>query len=299
MEIKKATEAVSSGVATPQQLAKVNAQAKANLTAEQVYVFSLRLCDDQVDRDLERFDTGALRELARLFIGKTGIVDHRWSTDSQVARIFETEVVRENDVSYIKAWAYIRRGGGADEVIADIEAGIKKEVSVGCAMGRAVCSICGSDYGTCGHQKGEHYDGQLCCAVLKEPMDAYEFSFVAVPAQPNAGVLKGLGTGKRRLKDLAEEFGAQAEYRALFKEAELGRQYLDQIRKDVVRLCLSLELGIEEPVLRSVVKTVGSEELVKMKEALEQRLAESMPMTSQLGYRPGKREEIIESGYLI
>lgn len=299
MEIKKATEAVSSGVATPQQLAKVNAQAKANLTAEQVYVFSLRLCDDQVDRDLERFDTGALRELARLFIGKTGIVDHRWSTDSQVARIFETEVVRENDVSYIKAWAYIRRGGGADEVIADIEAGIKKEVSVGCAMGRAVCSICGSDYGTCGHQKGEHYDGQLCCAVLKEPMDAYEFSFVAVPAQPNAGVLKGLGTGKRRLKDLAEEFGAQAEYRALFKEAELGRQYLDQIRKDVVRLCLSLELGIEEPVLRSVVKTVGSEELVKMKEALEQRLAESMPMTPQLGYRPGKREEIIESGYLI
>lgn len=299
MEIKKATEAVSSGVATPQQLAKVNAQAKANLTAEQVYVFSLRLCDDQVDRDLERFDTGALRELARLFIGKTGIVDHRWSTDSQVARIFETEVVRENDVSYIKAWAYIRWGGGADEVIADIEAGIKKEVSVGCAMGRAVCSICGSDYGTCGHQKGEHYDGQLCCAVLKEPMDAYEFSFVAVPAQPNAGVLKGLGTGKRRLKDLAEEFGAQAEYRALFKEAELGRQYLDQIRKDVVRLCLSLELGIEEPVLRSVVKTVGSEELLKMKEALEQRLAESMPMTSQLGYRPGKREEIIESGYLI
>lgn len=299
MEIKKATEAVSSGVATPQQLAKVNAQAKANLTAEQVYVFSLRLCDDQVDRDLERFDTGALRELARLFIGKTGIVDHRWSTDSQVARIFETEVVRENDVSYIKAWAYIRRGGGADEVIADIEAGIKKEVSVGCAMGRAVCSICGSDYGTCGHQKGEHYDGQLCCAVLKEPMDAYEFSFVAVPAQPNAGVLKGLGTGKRRLKDLAEEFGAQAEYRALFKEAELGRQYLEQIRKDVVRLCLSLELGIEEPVLRSVVKTVGSEELLKMKEALEQRLAESMPMTSQLGYRPGKREEIIESGYLI
>lgn len=299
MEIKKASEAVGNGVATPQQLAKVNAQAKTNLTAEQVYVFSLRLCDDQVDRDLERFDTGALQELARLFIGKTGIVDHRWSTDSQVARIFETEVVREHDVSYIKAWAYIRRGGVADEVIADIEAGIKKEVSVGCAMGRAVCSICGSDYGTCGHQKGEHYDGQLCCAVLKEPMDAYEFSFVAVPAQPNAGVLKGLGTGKRRLKELADEFGAQAEYRALYKEAELGRAYLEQIRTDVVRLCLSLELGIEEPVLRKVVKTVGSEELTKMKQALEQRLAESMPMMSQLGYHCAKREEEIESGYLI
>lgn len=299
MEIRKATEVVSSGTPTAAQLAKVNAQAKTALMAEQVYVFSLRLCDDQVDRDLERFDTGALPGLAKLFIGKTGIVDHRWSTESQVARIFETEVVREDGVSYIKAWAYIRRGGGAEEVIADIEAGIKKEVSVGCSMGRAVCSICGSDYGTCGHQKGEHYDGQLCCVVLKEPMDAYEFSFVAVPAQPNAGVLKGLGTGKRRLKELAEEFGAQAEYRALVQEAQLGQKYRKQIQDEVVRLCLSLELGIEEPVLRSVLKTVGSEDLLKMKEALEERLGACMPLCPQLGYGMTRREETVESGYLI
>lgn len=299
MEIKKATEVVSGGVPTEGQLAAVNAQAKAKLTAQQVYVFSLRLCDDQVDRDFERFDTVALEGLAKLFIGKTGIVDHRWSTDSQVARVFQTEVVREEGVSYIKAWAYIRRGGGADEIIADIEAGIKKEVSVGCAMGRAVCSVCGSDYGTCGHQKGEHYDGQMCCAVLKEPMDAYEFSFVAVPAQANAGVLKGLGTGRRSLKELADEFGAQGEYRTLFKEAELGRQYLKQVQDDVVRLCLSLELGIEEPVLRNVVKTVGSPELLKMKQALETRLAESMPIITQLGYRSAEGETCIESGYLI
>jgi hypothetical protein len=170
-----------------------------------VYVFSLRLCDDQVDRDLERFDTEALPALAKLFIGKTGIIDHCWSSDNQVARIFQTQVVREEGISYIKAWAYIRRGSHTEEIIADIEAGIKKEVSVGCAMGRSVCSICGGDYGTCGHQKGESYDGQLCCAILKEPMDAYEFSFVAVPAQPQAGVMKGMGRRNLSLKALAEE----------------------------------------------------------------------------------------------
>ena len=298
MEIKKETVAQSSGVPTAAQLEAINAQAKAKLTAEQVYVFSLRLCDDQIDRDVERFDTAALPGLAKLFIGKTGIVDHKWSSDNQVARIFAAEVVREDQVSFIKAWAYIRRGGAADEIIADIEAGIKKEVSVGCAMGRSVCSICGSEYGTCGHVKGECYDGQLCCAILKEPMDAYEFSFVAVPAQPNAGVLKGLGSGKRSLKELADAFGAQAEYRALFKEAELGRQYRVQIQDDVVRLCLSLELGIEEPVLRSVVQKAGAEELLKLKEALEDRLAESMPMKTQLGNSFAKGE-VIESGFMI
>ncbi|MBR4291303.1 MAG: hypothetical protein IKT52_11820 [Oscillospiraceae bacterium] len=298
MEIKKATEVMTSGTPNAVQLEAINTQAKARLTAEQVYVFSLRLCDDQIDRDGERFDTAALPALAKLFIGKTGIVDHKWSSDAQVARIFAAEVVKEEHVSYIKAWAYIRRGGHADEVIADIEAGIKKEVSVGCAMGRAVCSICGSDYGSCGHRKSEHYDGQLCCAILKEPMDAYEFSFVAVPAQPNAGVLKGLGKRQRSLKELAEEFGAQGEYRALFKEARLGRQYLGQIRDDVVRLCLSLELGAEEPVLRSIVSSAAAEDLLKLKEALQQRLDESLPMQTQLLHSV-TRENAIESGFLI
>ena len=298
MEIKKATDVVSSGIPTAAQMEAINGQAKANLTAEQVYVFSLRLCDDRVDRDYERFDTDALPGLAKLFIGKTGICDHKWSTDAQVARIFAAEVVREEGVSYIKAWAYIRRGGNADEVIADIEAGIKKEVSVGCAMGYGICSVCGSEYGTCGHQKGEHYDGQLCCAILKEPVDAYEFSFVAVPAQRDAGVLKGMGAGKRTLKELADSFGAQAEYRALYKEAELGRRYKKQIQDDVVRLCLALELGADEPTLRSIVEKAGAEELLKLQKALDERLAESLPAVTQLGgtFRNG---EIVESGFLI
>ena len=298
MEVKKATEALGGGIPTAAQLEAINAQAKASMTAEQVYVFSLRLCDDQVDRDMERFDTAALNGLAKLFIGKTGIVDHQWSAGNQVARIFAAEVVQEDRVSYIKAWAYIRRGGANEEVIADIEAGIKKEISVGCAMGRAVCSVCGSEYGTCGHVKGEHYDGQLCVAILKEPMDAYEFSFVAVPAQPNAGVLKALGGGNRTLKELAEQFGAQSEYRALFKEAQLGREYKKQIGNDVVRLCLSLDLGVEEPALRAITEKAGGEELLKLKEALENRLAESMPMVTQLG-GSFKKDETFESGFMI
>ena len=296
MQIKKATEVKTGGVPTAVQLGAINALAKAELTEEQVYVFSLRLCDDQVDRDFERFDTAALPGLAKLFIGKTGIVDHKWSSENQVARIFAAETVLEDGVSYIKAWAYIRRGGANDEIIADIEAGIKKEVSVGCAMGRSVCSVCGSDYGTCGHQKGQYYDGQLCCAILKEPMDAYEFSFVAVPAQVNAGVLKGLGRS-RCLKELAEEFGAQQEYRALFKEAELGRQYRKELEDSVVRLCLSLELGAEAQVYRGIVKTAGAEDLMLLKAALEKRLAESLPVVTQLGSFAAA--DSVESGFLI
>ena len=297
MEIRKAAEAVATGAPTAAQLETINALAKTRLNGEQVYVFSLRLCDDRIDRDGERFDTGALPGLAKLFLGKTGILDHRWSTENQVARIFETQVVKEKDESYIRAWAYIRRGGKNDELIADIEAGIKKEVSVGCAMAQAVCSICGSEYGTCGHVKGERYDGQICAVILKEPVDAYEFSFVAVPAQREAGVMKAMGTAVS-LKELAAEHGAQAEYRALTKEAELGRRYRKDLEDGVVRLGLALELGVSEPVLRSLAQTAGAEELLALKDALQGRLDESLPMVSQLLGVKGKAEQI-ESGFLI
>ncbi len=298
MDVRKATEAVLGGVPTAVQLEAINTLAKAELTREQIYVFSVKLCDDQVDRDFERFDTQALPALAKLFLGKTGIVDHQWQAANQVARIFETQVVRQDGVSFIKAWAYIRRGGDHEDLIADIEAGIKKEVSVGCAMGRAVCSVCGCEYGTCGHGKGESYDGQVCCAILREPMDAYEFSFVAVPAQREAGVMKALGGGKRSLKELADQFGAQGEYRALYKQAELGRRYQKELEDSVVRLGLALDLGVTEQVLRNLAKTAAPGDLLDLKKALEGRLDEMLPVVTQLRPRGGTCAEV-ESGFLI
>ncbi len=296
MQVKKEAAAVGVGVPNDAQLQEINALAKGTMTAEQVYVFSVRLCDDQVDRDHERFDTAALPELAKLFVGKSGIVDHKWSAGSQLARIFDTEVVTENGVTSIKAWAYIRRGGAGDEWIADIEAGIKKEVSVGCAMGQSVCSVCGGAYGSCGHRKGEYYEGELCCAILREPVDAYEFSFVAVPAQREAGVLKGMG---RRvcLKELADAHGAQEEYRNLFKQAQLGQRYQKQLSDEVVRLTLMLGLKITEPVLRGAVEKLAGNELVELRDALREQAAQSYPMQLQLGSVRG--EEALESGYLI
>ena len=298
MEIKKAAEAAGNGVPTAAQLETINAMARGTLTEEQVYVFSLRLCDDQIDRDMERFDTEALPVLARLFIGKTGIVDHCWTSENQVARIFGTQVVREEGISYIKAWAYIRRGSHTEEIIADIEAGIKKEVSVGCSMGASVCSICGSEYGSCGHRKGEYYDGQLCHVILRQPVDAYEFSFVAVPAQREAGVIKAAAGRGKCLKELAEQFGAQAEYRQLFQLAQLGRQYEKQLQDDVVRLCLSLDLGAQEPVLRGVVEKAGAQELLELRSALQSRLRQLQPVMTQLP-QPGKMRETVDSGFLI
>ena len=177
---------------TKEELDQINRFSKAELTADQVYTFSVRLCDNEVDRDFERFGTEDLDRLGELFLGKSGIFDHQWSAKGQTARIYRTDVVREpgtvtaagDEYRWLKGWAYLMRTEKNQELITEIEGGIKKEVSVGCSMGRSVCSVCGAENGACGHVKGQMYGEKLCFMELKDPKDAYEWSFVAVPAQP-------------------------------------------------------------------------------------------------------------------
>ena len=188
---------------SPEELKAINAMSKKKLRPEEVYAFAVRLCDNEIDRDNERFPAATLEELAPLFVGRSGLFDHQWSTRNQAARIYRTEVVRESWMTeagepycYLKGCAYLLRTEGNRELIAAIEGGIKKEVSVGCAVERSVCSICGEDIRDrtkCAHVKGREYGGKLCWADLSGATDAYEWSFVAVPAQRQAGVVKKYG----------------------------------------------------------------------------------------------------------
>lgn len=183
---------------TDEDMALINSQAKTPLDPEQIYTFAVRLCDNQVDRDFERFPRKSLERLAELFVGKSGIFDHCWTAAGQTARLYKAEVVDEPEqktkagdaLSWLKGYAYMVRTERNQDLIAEIEGGIKREVSVSCSVSRVVCSICGEESCRCGHRKGEVYGGKLCFFSLDEPLDAYEWSFVAVPAQPAAGVVK-------------------------------------------------------------------------------------------------------------
>ena len=120
--------------------------------------------------------------------------------------------------------------------------GIKKEVSVSRAVRRQVCSICGHDIhdrGQCAHGKGQVYGEKRCIVRLAEPTDAFEWSFVAVPAQPRAGVVKGFQPGTTLRQALAawDRDGVwQAELDQLEKEAAAGRRHLEDLRRETVRL---------------------------------------------------------------
>ena len=264
-----------------EELARINQFAKAELTAADVYVFSVRLCDNEVDRDFERFEEAALEKLGELFVGKSGLFDHQWSAEGQTARIYRTEVIREPAVKtqagdcgcWLKAWAYMLRTEKNQDLIAEIEGGIKKEVSVGCSVARSACSICGASGGSCEHVKGQYYGGKLCYFQLEDPTDAYEWSFVAVPAQRRAGVVKRFGPEDAHLT-------------ALRKEAELGRRYLAGLRREVVRLAMLSDDGLDGAMFAKMTRKLEEEELLELRRTYQARVDKRFPMEPQLKERP-------------
>lgn len=302
VKVQKAATVTASGTPNAAQLAKINALSKTPLKAEEVYFFRVRLCDDQPDRDFERFDTEALRPLAALFRGKTGIMDHDWSAKRQVARIFDTAVCTDGGVTYIRADCYLLRGEKNAELIREIEGGIKKEVSVGCAMGRRVCSVCGAEYGTCPHEKGGVYGGQTCFAVLCDPKDAYEFSFVAVPAQREAGVIKAAkGGGGMTLEQFVAKSGTpelRDDLNALVQEAKFGRSCRENLMAEAVALGLLLDFGAEEGTLQKAFSALNGEELSALKTAMAQKAAALFPPATQLPVAKGK-PAAFEAAYMI
>lgn len=285
MDIRKEQTTMEPGAPDEQALAEINRLAKTPLAPEQVYTFAVRLCDNEVDRDLERFDPDALEELGRLFLGKSGVFDHQWSAQGQTARIYRTEVIREaaktteagDEYRWLKGWAYLLRTEKNAELIAEIEGGIKKEVSVGCSMGKSVCSICGAEDG-CGHEKGQRYGGKLCFRELREPLDAYEWSFVAVPAQRSAGILK--------------RFCQESEDTAVLrKQAALGVKYLASLRREVVRLAMLADDALDGEAFSAVAAKLDEPELLALHKSYAKQAARRFPTVPQLGTAPAKKRE--------
>lgn len=302
---EQAVDAVEPVAITDGQLEKINALARRALSREEIFVFSLILCDNDVDRDYERFTEEALAGLRGLFIGKTGVFDHSATAGNQNARVFDAAVERPGGVNalggelvQLRAWAYMARCAKNADLILEIDAGIKKEVSVGCAVGGISCSICGADIraGGCMHEKGVAYGDVLCHHVLDEPTDAYEWSFVAVPAQKNAGVTKRRGslTGNATLEKLfsgkgsagltgAELEALRAEYMALRAMAAVGERHMAENRDELTRLAVLTQPGMDRALAKAVAEKLDAEELERLTKVFARQAAQKLPVRPQLG----------------
>lgn len=284
---------------------KINKFTRSNFSAESLYVFSASLCNNDIDRDYEKFSVESLYQLKELFLGKTGICDHSMKSSNQKARIFETWVEKcegrktsdGEDFYELKAKAYMVKNEKNMPLITEIEAGIKKEVSVSCSMGRKICSICGSEKssGKCSHLSGQEYSGKPAYTILFDAKDAYEFSFVAVPAQKEAGVTKvfDFTKGEKDMTEILETMkngnkdismtAAQAKdisnyIEKISDEAKLGREYKKCLRDEVLTLCAKAMPNMDLKVFAGVAQVMTTNELLSFKKAFAKSEAEDVSL---------------------
>ncbi len=299
---------------------KINRLSRKKLEKNEVYVFNITLCDNEIDRDFDVFSEKSLTELGKLFIGKTGISDHSMRSGDQTARIYTTWIEKTPGklTSYgaeyvaLKAGAYMVRTKRNEDLIKEIDAGIKKEVSVGCSVSKSICSVCGKDmmHEGCEHIKGKTYAGKTCYSTLTDPTDAYEWSFVAVPAQREAGVTKAFKTKDKEEKGLdnVKEFfksqsgsvnvtKAQSEsivryIESLEKLCEDGKMYRNDLISQVKSLALITMPQVGEETFDSVCKAMKTEEIKRLKDGLMKVKSKSLPTVVQLA---SSEENVIEN----
>lgn len=148
---------------------------------EDDYTFTIKLCDNKIDKDFERFSSDCLEQMIEMFVGKHGYVG-----ENQVAKIVSVQAVENGDnhtisgerYTWLEAKATIPRIKENEKLIEQIEQGEKKDVSIGCSVKTRTCSICGDTDGKCGHIPGREYDGKLCYMTLDDPQEVYEWAFV-------------------------------------------------------------------------------------------------------------------------
>lgn len=201
---------------TDADLKKINKYTLSPVSAEDVFIFKATIADnEQDDRNYMPFNLKALQDLKKLYPGKTMLKDHRRMADNQIARIYDTELVqnatKQTELGELHteliAKIYMIKTESNKDLIAEIMGGIKKEVSTSTVPEKMVCNICGTDNmkDYCRHWPGHEYtieDGSAkgskrrCKMLLHGAKEAYELSFVAVPAQPRAGAHKTIGFSK-------------------------------------------------------------------------------------------------------
>ncbi|MCM1285166.1 MAG: hypothetical protein NC213_08260 [Acetobacter sp.] len=292
---------------------KINNFTRSEFSEDKLYAFTVALCNNDIDRDYEKFSVDSLYELSEKFIGKTGISDHSMKSSDQKARIFDAWVEKLDgkktadgeDFYQLKAKAYMLKTDENMPFIAEIEAGIKKEVSISCSVEKSVCSICGNDkkHSSCQHYNGKNYDGKLAYSVLSGVKDAYEFSFVAVPAQIEAGVTKSY---KNKGEDVsmndivntlkscdnqvvlsklqAMELSTYIE--KLDEEAKLGKQYKKNLTDEVVSLCAKAMPEMDLKIFSGVAQVMTTSELMSFKKAFMKKQA---PESAVLQLKPAEK----------
>lgn len=135
----------------PAQLAIINKFANREHTADELLVGQMRLANNCIDRDNERFSEGMIQNFADTIVRKTLLLDHDRNVNrSAIGKFFDVDLEKiplqqaiaetgetlqpapgVNEVWFLSPWFYIPKKGISEQDLARLESGVFDFVSIG------------------------------------------------------------------------------------------------------------------------------------------------------------------------
>jgi hypothetical protein len=133
-----------------EQLAKINHFTRRPYAAEELYIGQMRLANNCIDRDNERYSESILKEFAKTVIRKSLLLDHDRRLSAAIGKFFDCEIekislaqaIKETgellrlpegikEVHFLAPWFYIPKEAVENTLLSKLEAGICDFVSIG------------------------------------------------------------------------------------------------------------------------------------------------------------------------
>lgn len=151
------------------------------------YIFECKVCNNDIDADLDKISTEALYELKDAILGRS--VKNDFNVDMQVYDSYVERCENEYTADYTALFQLIAKiYVVADDNVADdnlkelldiVNNKETAEVTLGASFVTYECSICGKDVisNNCGHIKGNVYSDKLAHRIYKGLGEVYELRF--------------------------------------------------------------------------------------------------------------------------
>lgn len=254
--LKRKTE---HGVVSPQELEKINQYTRREFQAQELYTFSVVLCDNQVDRDFECFTKAANHSRFPLgrhrhkgpFIRVVGIVQH------SAAQSLSAQNGQKSGFYYRAGFRH-QKGG---------QRRLCGEPSALLHLRR------GPEEGSLPPSEGENLRRQ---AKMYTPTDTEEGT------RTSSDIIKAFSEGKEMTLSPEECAEISGCLRELAKKAEAGEDYERELRQEVVRFSLLSQPGVPKDIMERVAKRMTLEELKAFQKAYRQESGKLAPPKPQL-----------------
>lgn len=148
----------------PEVMEQINRHAGEAIPADEVFVRTAHLANDQYDRSFERFPVEYLQRFAETMPGKSLLAGHD-RNEVPLGIWLKGDVYEAPDgVRHLRLPFYMDR---KTPEARKVRLGIAKQVSIQFRAAGRTCDLCGADYDGAngcenGHRKGQAYDGKLC-----------------------------------------------------------------------------------------------------------------------------------------